>query len=100
MLASLLNSQFGQAHVDQQQDLVMLQVCHVSINQVEAQLCHSLCQLLLMCATMEQFEVEMLPHKCGCREVEAADLSLQHAQYEAVRYPAQRQSTVCLGNYN
>ena len=26
ILASLLNSQFGQAHVDQQQDLVMLQV--------------------------------------------------------------------------
>ena len=26
ILATLLNSQFGQAHVDQQQDLVMLQV--------------------------------------------------------------------------
>ena len=26
VLATLLNSQFGQAHVDQQQDLVMLQV--------------------------------------------------------------------------
>ncbi len=28
ILATLLNSQFGQAHVDHQQDLVMLQVTH------------------------------------------------------------------------
>ena len=44
ILATLLNSQFGQAHVDQQQDLVMLQVtAHtVSCNSMVMQ-CLALC---------------------------------------------------------
>ena len=37
ILATLLNSQFGQAHVDQQQGLVMLQVSQ-SVNQLYTRL--------------------------------------------------------------
>lgn len=41
ILATLLNSQFGQAHVDQQQGLVMLQVIYLSM----CCCCNYLCRL-------------------------------------------------------